>query len=162
MALAIFAHGISTIGTLIYNIYELVKNIYTQDHPDVNARIKSMDIERRLKLAEAIIASRASRIPVHEDPNKYVKLGNSLFEVVVQENQLRDPIEISLLSLIEIVQEIYHDLATIRIRLEAHRKKWFYRWRTLDVQKLLSSLEIDSKILDARFHDLLAVLQCTH
>ena len=156
LAQGIYTGIIGTISSVTMGTGKLVKSIYTNRNPDISKIIKELDIERRLHLIQAVL-----NIIDKESKNKLagVKLNNlektQIFEIVNSEADLEnDPIELCLVYLHEIIQEIHNDLTAINKKVAYHNTKWFYTWRTLNIESLLENLKINSKLLDKRFNDL--------
>ena len=156
LAQGIYTGIIGTISSVTMGTGKLVKSIYTNQNPDISKIIKELDIERRLHLIQAVL-----NIIDKESKNKLagVKLNNlektQIFEIVNSEADLEnDPIELCLVYLHEIIQEIHNDLTAINKKVAYHNTKWFYTWRTLNIESLLENLKINSKLLDKRFNDL--------
>lgn len=156
LAQGIYTGIIGTISAVTMGTCGMVKSIYTHKNPDVTKTIKELDIERRLRLIQAVLNS------VNHHP-KYdmakVKLNDlektQIFELVGKETNLdNDPIELCLIYLHETIQEINNDLTAINKKISYHRTKWFNGWRTLNIKSYIENLKINSALLNSRFDDL--------
>jgi hypothetical protein len=74
-------------------------------------------------------------------------------------NNIRDPLELCLNFLHDIIGDIYNDLDEINKKIIKFNKKYFKRIRKLKIDNQLEKLTIDSYLLNTRFNDLLDILQ---
>jgi hypothetical protein len=156
LAQGIYSGLIGTISTVTIGACHVVKSIYTHKNPDVIKLITELDIERRLKLIQAVLNTID-----HESKTKIARMKlddlekTQIFELVGAETDLdNDPIELCLLYLHEIIQYIHNDLTAINKKVEYHNTKWFSSWRILSVKTFLENLRLHSKLLESRFDDL--------
>lgn len=159
LAQGIYTGIIGTISAVTMGTCNIVKSIYTHKNPDVTKLIKELDIEQRLKLIQSILNSID-----HESRTDTAKMKlndlekTQVFELVNFEANLNDdPIELCIIALHEKIQDIHDDLSKINAKVAYHNTKWFNSWRTLNVKPLLDNLKLNSKLLDARFKDLLSI-----
>lgn len=163
MALALLTAGIYTglitgISTVTMGTCRLITSIYNHENPDVRRYFKQIDLERKLKLVEAVI----KKIPQKKD--QQVKITGTMQDTIVfdvvsgEATIMSDPIELSLYYLQEIMVEIQKVVQKIHDKADRHKNKWFNTWRTLNIKDLSSELENDIKILDDRYNDLLQII----
>lgn len=150
----IYSGIVGTISTATINTCSLARDVYTFQNPDVNKLIKKLDIERRLKLTQAVIKTinRQSESELNDLEKTHV------FELMDSKINLSDdPVELSLISLVEIINAIKKNLQDINTKVANHKQKWFSSWRTLNVHHLLDELKNNMELLDKRFNDLIKI-----
>lgn len=163
----IYSGLITTISTVTMGTCGTIKSIYTHKNPDVNNYIKKLDIERRLTLIESVLKKINPKLS-HETIDLNVEIKNELtaslrkskdieLQIIEDYQKTKDPIELCLLFVHEIIHEIHQNLKDIYKKVSNHDRKWFSSWRTLDVSKQLDRLETNSNILEKRFNDLIEI-----
>ena len=157
----VYSTVVRAISTITFGTCNLVKSIYVHKNPNITKLIKQLDIERRLKLINAILNT-SSMNNVKNDEYIKLKLNDlektQIFEIVGSKVDLEnDPIQLCLFYLYDIVQEINNNLLDINNKITYHNTKWFNTWRTLNINSLIENLKINSQILDSRFDDLTRV-----
>lgn len=136
----IYTGIISTISNATIKTCNIMQTIYSHENPDIKKVMKELDIERKLKTLESIF-----NIQI---PN------NTLNEKI---NLQKDPISLCLLYIIDAIKKIQNDLLLINKKVNSHNLKWFSTWRSLNIKNLLDNLELDCKLLDNRFDDLIKI-----
>lgn len=159
IAKGLYSGFVSAVGTIAIATCRLAKSIYMHKNPNVTKIIIELDIERRLKLINSIINTINTTSTNDEAKIKLNDLEKTqVFELVGAEIDLKnDPIELCMKYLHEIIQDINSCLITINNKVSRHNSKWFKYFRTLNIKPLLEKLELNSKILDRRYNDLLNV-----
>lgn len=156
LAQGIYSGLVGAVSSITVGTCTLVKSIYTHQNPDVTRVVKELDIERKLKLIQAVI--NAVDRP-RENNFAKMKLNDlektQIFEIVGEDNNIdNDPIQLCLFYLHDIIQEIHNNLLDINRKVIYHNSKWFSTWRTLNIMPYLDNLRINTKLLDSRFNDL--------
>jgi len=159
LAQGIYTGIIGTISAVTMGTCNIVKSIYTHKNPDVIKLLQELDIEQRLKLIQSVlntIDDQSKRDTAKMKLNDLEK--TQIFELIDLEPNLNgDPIELCIIALHEKIQDIHNDLFNINSKVAYHNTKWFSSWRTLNVKALLDNLKLNSKLLDARFKDLMSI-----
>ena len=157
LAQGIYSGLITAVSSVTVGTCSIVKSIYTHQNPDVTRVIKELDIERRLKLIQAVL----NAVDHPREIKNYTKMKlndlekTQIFEIVGEEVDLKnDPIQLCLFYLHDIIQEIHNNLLDINKKVANHNTKWFSTWRTLNITSYLDNLRLNSKLLDTRFNDL--------
>jgi hypothetical protein len=133
----IYAGAISAISSLTLKSCGTIKKLYENKNPDVNKIISDLDVEKKLKIIQAYISK--------VNPN-YESLENLDTMILIKQ-----PEDLCLKYIHLSIKNIYNILNEINIKIEKHQKKWFQKWRKLNVTSLLDELKIQFKILDDRF-----------
>jgi len=176
LAQGIYTGIITTISTITTGTCYIVTSIYTHKNPNVSAYIKELDIERRLKLIEAVLHTIKQTKPnetfipsapplvepavVLNQQIKKLSIDNQTVEYFLFDDYQKkpeDPIQLCLRYLSDIIYEIHKNLSTIHEKVSNHNDKWFSAWRSLHIKKDLESLKINSLILNMRFGDLIEI-----
>lgn len=155
----LYSGFVSAVSTIAIGTCRLAKSIYMHKNPDATKIVKELDIERRLKLINSIINTINTTSTYDEAKVKLDDLEKTqVFELVGAEIDLKnDPIELCMRYLHETIQDINTCLIVINNKVSRHNSKWFRYFRTLNIKPLLEELELNSKILDRRYNDLLNV-----
>jgi len=157
LAQGIYTGIITTISTITTGTCYIVTSIYTHKNPNVSAYIKELDIERRLKLIEAVLhtikqtkpaetaETAAPSAPPLIEPavvlNQQIKklsIDNQTVEYFLFDDYQKkpdDPIQLCLRYLSDIISEIHKNLSTIHEKVSNHNDKWFSAWRSLHIKK---------------------------
>lgn len=162
----IYTGIIGTISSVTMSTCALAKTVYTHQNPNVNRIIRSIDIDRRLRLVTAVIrvidadtkeqvsdlekTQIVDLVKTKVQPSLAIVLAKQMPDTPIAE----DPIELCLSYLHETIRDIRSDLLAINRKVAYHSTKWFSSWRTLDVSTYLSSLKVNAQLLDQRFDDL--------
>ena len=155
----IYTGIIGTISSITINTCSMVKTLYTHENPNVNKIIKEIDIDRRLKLIRAVInvinadSIKSNSMTMTDlEKTQIVNMVDSFTANDVGPND--DPIALCLEYLKEIIIDIHSNINEINVRVKYHNTKWFSKWRSLDIDSVISDLKTNSLILDSRFKDL--------
>ena len=159
---------VTTISTMTVGSYKVIKSIYVHKNEDIHLFLKKLDIDRKLSLIESVISS--SKSPQSETStdltNELEITPSHLRNLHLIENYHRskskntnitDPIQLCLTDLSTIITEIHINLKSIDQKVHSHNRKWFQSCRTLNVQKELERLEINVKIMNDRYEDLIKI-----
>lgn len=161
LAQGIYSGLIGTISTVTIGACSVIKSIYTHQNPDATKFIKELDIERRLKLVEAVLNAKHYVDRYKYTTAKLTELESSqVFELISSRNtdvELTDPIELCLSYVHEIVNEINGNLSDIERKVAYHKTKWFSNWRALNIKAKLDLLKLNSDVLNVRFRDLMEI-----
>lgn len=155
VAQGIYTGIITTISGVVIGTVKTVKAIYTHRNPNVDKIVNKLDLERKLILIQSVL-----RVINDDTTKKNIhKLNNlektQIFESIDMEIDInKDPVELCLIFLQQIIQKINNDLDLINKRVANHNMKWFKSWRKLNIKDLLDNLEQHSFQLDSRFDDL--------
>lgn len=136
---------LGTISTITIGTCKIISSIYTHKNPNVTKFIQELDIERRLKLIEAVLNTK--HINRKHDHDSVTKINY----------QIDDPVELCLIHVQQIIDVIYANLTDIDKKVAHHNTKWFNTWRSLNIKSKLEQLKINSDILDKRFSDLMEI-----
>jgi hypothetical protein len=145
----IYTGAINTISSFTLHTVHLANSIYNHQNADVNVCIKSLDIERRLKMMNSVIKVISKRAQNISD-EQLLYLSQSVYD----SDQTENPIALSLYYLKETIAAVNEDLNKIKEKVERHQTKWFNTWRTMNIEPLLDNLKQNSSLLDLRFNDL--------
>lgn len=171
---------ISGISTMTFGMCGMIKSIYNHKNPDVDNFIKKLDIEYRIEMISTILKKYAKYKTI--DMKEHVGDKSVIFTVLENsaylikdsgmdnslilynskkseqyQNNIIDPLQISLIYLSRIIRDIHNDLIIINKQIEYHSSKWFNSWRTLNIKKYLDELETHNTILINRFNDFIKI-----
>jgi hypothetical protein len=127
-----------TITLSTSNIYTISKNIfysYSYNFTNINQLYR---LEKELDLLETIRLYELWLKELLENHKDSVNSSPSLIE--------------SINSISNILDEFHNILKSIDNKLEEHKTKWFYSWRTLDFTNESNLLKINKIILDNRIN----------
>ena len=113
------------------SLYSLCLSLLDHGHDKINNLFIELDIVAKIQVIDEFIR-----------------------EIPTKNNRT---IEVALNNLNKINVRIHQILKQIEVKIEEHKNKYLYGWRTPDYQNELSSLKTYNKILDSRF-DLLVRL----
>jgi hypothetical protein len=153
LAQGIYSGLIGTISAVTMGTVAVVQSVYTHKNPDADRVLKKLDIERRLKLFDAILGK------INKSTQKTLALDDiskaEISSIInVNAKLTTDPVELCLEFLHETITNITILLGNLERKIFNHEQKWFNKWRVLDISAYLSELEDQSKILSERFDDL--------
>lgn len=165
LAQGIYSGIIGTISAITMGTISVIKTVYTHQNPDANRLMKKLDIERRLRLIQSVLDTIDMDTKNENEDIELDQLEKTqILEMVKTHNNIAekinidtDPIELCLRFIKETVLQITNILSDMNNKINRHHQKWFYSWRTLDISTYLENLEIESKLLDARFNDLATI-----
>jgi anti-anti-sigma regulatory factor len=149
---------ISTIGTMTFGSYRLIKSVCTHKNPDINKLIGDLDIERRLKLIKSVVdAQKYGQCVLKNNSLEYSNshCNNVLESTIIQSAD--NPIELCLSYLQETITNIHMNLFDINNKVIYHKTKWFNSWRTLNIKRELEALRLNSNLLESRFNDFIEI-----
>ena len=126
----------TTVTNTTKNIYNGIEKIILNDNAHFKKILDNLDINTTLDIIHTFI------IDVHNDKKIFNDTLTKIF------NYLE-----TILKTIE--TEIEH----INLELDAHSKKWFYKYRTSNCEYLLNNLINHVKILDERFNLLIKLIK---
>jgi len=126
----------TTVTNTTKNIYNGIEKIILNDNAHFKKILDNLDINTTLDIIHTFI------IDVHNDKKIFNDTLTKIF------NYLE-----TILKTIE--TEIEH----INLELDAHSKKWFYKYRTSNCEYLLNNLINHVKILDERFNLLIKIIK---
>lgn len=153
----IYSGLIGTISTCVVKSSQLITKIYKHKNVDVIRILKKTDIEYKLLLVETVMNNIKNKYKTdavienkhHIILNQYIKHEDY--------TRKREPLELCIESLNEIIKEIHLILNEINEKINYHNSKWFVNWRKLNINKQIDLLEINTAILNERFNDLLRI-----
>ena len=162
---ALIAQGIYTglvgmISATTIKTCSIIKTVYNLKNPNVIKIVQEMDLETRLRIIQTVI-NKINTISkpklVHFKLNDVEK--TQIFELIGTESidLSKDPIEVCLESIHEVIQFIHNDLNIIYSKINLHQTKWFHKWRSMNTKDLTKDLEIHSTLLNSRFDNLVKV-----
>jgi hypothetical protein len=151
LAQGIYSGLIGTISAVTMGTVAVVQSVYTHRNPDADRVLKKLDIERRLKLFEAILNKINEKTKTELDDISRAEISTIINADV---KITSDPIALCLEFLHETITNITVLLGNLERKIYNHEQKWFSKWRVLDISSYLSDLEDQSKILSERFDDL--------
>lgn len=159
----IYTGIIGTISSVTMSTCSLAKTLYTHQNPNVNKIIRSLDIERKLKIITAVIKKIDRDVKTEISDLEKTQVSSLVQTTDFLNSSIAiDPIELCLKYLHETIREIRKDLIAINKLTIEHNAKWFASWRTLDIDSYVKNLKINSKILDSRFDDLTKISLFLH
>lgn len=147
--LGLYTSVISTMSTNIFGACKVVSVIIHHKNPDVNIILNRLDINCKLQTIECLLSTLGflnEQLP--ED-----------FYPITNPDEKKNPIELSLFFLNDIINTIHQDLDRLNGKVTRHHNKWFNTWRTLNISKETTKLEDDCTILDQRFKRFIKVCE---
>lgn len=167
----------TTISAMTVGSYKVIKSIYNHKNEDIHLFIKKLDIERKLSLIESVIKyTKEEEFAQNENTEKIEKTDKYKMPDMLTSGQLKslhiintynktkhnsnsnaDPIHLCLTHLSNTITEIHLNLKIIDQKVTDHDRKWLRNYRRFNIQKELDQLEINVKILNDRYEDLLKI-----
>ena len=126
----------TTVTNTTKNIYNGIEKIILNDNAHFKKILDNLDINTTLDIINTFI------IDVHNDKKIFNHTLTKIF------NYLET-----------ILKTIENEIEHINLELDAHSKKWFYKYRTSNCEYLLNNLINHVKILDERFNLLIKIIK---
>ena len=126
----------TTVTNTTKNIYNGIEKIILNDNAHFKKILDNLDINTTLDIINTFI------IDVHNDKKIFNDTLTKIF------NYLET-----------ILKTIENEIEHINLELDAHSKKWFYKYRTSNCEYLLNNLINHVKILDERFNLLIKIIK---
>jgi hypothetical protein len=155
---------ISTIGTMTFGSYRLIKSVCTHKNPDINRLIGDLDIERRLKLIKSVVDKYGDKHAGKcgdKSGDNILEFSDGFNHCNMVESTIiqtpENPIELCLSYLHETITNIHMNLSDINNKVIYHKTKWLSSWRTLNIKRELEALRLNSNLLESRFNDFIEI-----
>lgn len=146
MSLPVFAFAglvgrnllLSTVSGTSHGILGILSYLASSDEPGtekINETLEKIDIEHKIKVLKSLI----------NDLSDNKKLPESIVYAIIG---VQDTLEL-----------IHSELFALQDKVERHKKKWFYYWRSINAKMSLNKIERHIIVLSQRTEVLLNLLQ---
>jgi hypothetical protein len=144
-------NNILTITDKIYYLCGGIKSFCIgSDNCDVKKCLHELDIEFKLKLVDSILKQEIEKINREQEAVMMVDLTSTIIIDQDVDIDQSDPLTITLFYLQQCTRNIHNELNIIHYKLSRHKKKWFYSWRNVSIDKHLQNLKENMIILKER------------
>lgn len=155
----IYTGVITTISKITINSALLIKSIYNHENPDIIKIINELDLDQRFKIIQSVLY----KLDLTTNNITLTNLDKTqIFNIIDEELNENDPIELCLKYIHENINQIHHNLVLINRKIDNHKKKWFNKWRTLNIEPYIQNIKNNSNKLNLRFDDLLKISSLLH
>lgn len=153
----LYSSLVTGISSMTFGVIGSIKSIYNHKNPNLTNHLRRLDIEYHLRLISAVLKNQSQTSTSFS--KEHIDGKSMIFITAKDKKTSVDPIQISLAYISKIIDDIHQNLILINQKVEYHQSKWFNAYRILDLNSLLTQLEINTNILKARFDDFIKI--CT-
>ena len=167
--------SLSTSITSTQNVFRFIYEHKNSDYLIYKNEIRNFDLLNKIKIIESLITYTIQKyIPDKDDYEKFMstinnpKINNNendnfnIIDIEYNSNilsKIDTPVAYSIISLIEIINNINKILNTIKDKIVEHRKVYFKNFYTLCLKKEISDLTYQNYLLDLRYKILIDLLK---
>jgi hypothetical protein len=163
--------------TSTQNVFRFIYEHKDSDYLIYRNEIKNIDLLNKIKIIDSLIKSTLKKyIPNQDDYNNFIE---SINNPIIENNEKEDnydiidikynyssdkliadePILYSIISVIEIINNINYIITKIKDKIILHKEIYFKSFYTLCLKKEISDLHNNNKLLDIRYNMLVDLLK---